>query len=559
MGPKIKSKFLGVACLVASAVLVAAFAPSIGTAQASTLRTHAASSSKRVKPNPAGMLDCNGYSGIQGLLKKTGACADPRGYEGGRFYDNGHYIGHDEPIVRFLSNRAGSGNHTTWTEKLPRDPAARPTVKTPGKDVTHWFELSVAPWFSMALCNSRSFPLTQPCTPNSDANAPSSTSPGGGSSFLEMQFYPPGYAPFVDGISCDNRHWCASLHINDLECDTNFNCNPNCTEPTNFAFIQHNGVPTGPPSPQRANLATATPNRQTLLMNPGDRLRIHIFDASIGGGKHALETRIADLTTGRGGYMVASAANGFMATNPGDCTGVPFNYEPEYNTAKPANVIPWAALQTNISTDYEIGHFIPCSTVTAPAPIDVGSGVTDTTWQHCTGPYEKAGRQSGLPGETPNDAFCYPEGDTHGSLGSPPDLVTGCLNFVSPGDTDFDGTPYWPDWPNSTTPNRHPSPFLQQEPRTQGALYRRVQFQTETPASEASCKPSGQGCAVPPPGAPGHFFPWFTLAKVHGTCVWEFGQMTNGNTFGRTKQYGKPALKWFFGNLEGPIMPRPHC
>jgi hypothetical protein len=559
MGPKIRSKLLGVACLVASAVLVAGFAPAMGMAQAASLTTHHASSSKRVKPNPVGMLDCNGYSRIQRLVKKTGACSDPRGYDEGRFYDNGHYIGHDEPIVRFLSNRPGSGNHTTWTETLPRDPAARPTVKTPGKDVTHWFELSVAPWFSMALCNSRSFPLTQPCTPNSDANAPSSTSPGGGSSFLEMQFYPPGYAPFVDNISCDNKHWCASLHINDLECDTNFNCNPGCEEPTNFAFIQHNGVPTGPPSPQRSNLATSTPNRQTLLMNPGDRLRIHIFDASIGGGKHALETRINDLTTGQSGFMIASAANGFMATNPGDCTGVPFNYEPEYNTAKPANVIPWAALQTNISTDFEIGHFIPCSTVTNPATIAVGSGVTDTTWQHCTGPYERAGHRAGLGGENPNDAFCFPEGDTHGGLGSAPNLVTGCTNVVSGGDTDFDGTPYWPDWPNASTPNRHPSPFLQQEPRTQGALYPRIQFQTETPASEASCKPTGQGCAVPPPGAPGHFFPYFTLAKVHGTCVWEFGQMTNGKTFGKTKQYGKPALDWFFGNLESPIMPRPHC
>ena len=201
-------------------------------------------------------------------LKTTGACSDPRGYDGGRFYDNGHYIGHDEPIVRFLSDRPGSGNSTTWTETLPRDPHAAPTVKTPGSDVTHWFELSIAPWFSMALCNSRSFPLTQPCTPNSDANAPSTTSPGGGSSFLEMQFYPPGFAPFVDSISCDNTHWCASLHINDLECDTNFVCNPNCIEPTNFAFIQRDGVPTGPPSPQLANLGERYAQQPDVVDEP---------------------------------------------------------------------------------------------------------------------------------------------------------------------------------------------------------------------------------------------------------------------------------------------------
>ena len=41
--------------------------------------------------------------------------------------------------------------------------------------------------------------------------------------------------------------------------------------------------------------------------------------------------------------------------------------------------------------------------------------------------------------------------------------------------------------------------------------------------------------------------------------MWEFGQMTNGNSFGKDKQYGKPALEWFFATLEGPIMPLPKC
>ncbi|HVG69240.1 MAG TPA: hypothetical protein VM785_13640, partial [Gaiellales bacterium] len=87
-------------------------------------------------------------------------------------------------------------------------------MSTPGKDVTHWFELSVAPWFSMALCNSHSYPLN-PCKPMSDSNAPhhppTFDQGGGGSSFLEVQFYAPGFAPFGDAISCDNQHWCASL------------------------------------------------------------------------------------------------------------------------------------------------------------------------------------------------------------------------------------------------------------------------------------------------------------------------------------------------------------
>ena len=121
----------------------------------------------------------------------------------------------------------------------------------------------------MALCNPRSYPLN-PCTPNSDSNAPQGQFTGGGSSFLEVQFYPPGEAPFFDNVSCDNTHWCASLHINDLECTFGFDsCNANCEEPTNFAFIQKNGVPTGPPSPQEATLADVHAEQPDAAHEPG--------------------------------------------------------------------------------------------------------------------------------------------------------------------------------------------------------------------------------------------------------------------------------------------------
>jgi len=194
-----------------------------------------------VSPNPIGELDCNGFSPIQQSLKPTMACTDPRSiYDdaGARFSDNGHYVGHDEPSIRFLSSKPGSGNDVTFTETLPRDPTDAPTVANPGSDITHWFELSVAPWFGMALCNPYSYPQSS-CKPESDTNAPHGGSQGGGSSFLEVQFYPPGMAPFFDSISCDNTHWCASLHINDLECSGQFHhCNTNCEEPTNFGFIQ---------------------------------------------------------------------------------------------------------------------------------------------------------------------------------------------------------------------------------------------------------------------------------------------------------------------------------
>jgi hypothetical protein len=516
-------------------------------------------------PASTGMLDCNGLSPVQQPVHRTAACSDPRGFENGRparFEDNGKYVGHDEPIIKFISSRHGSGNDVTWNEQLPRDPSQQPTVSTPVKDVTHWFELSVAPWFSMALCNSHSYPLN-PCTPMSDANAPhhppTFDQGGGGSSFLEVQFYAPGFGPFGDAISCDNRHWCASLHINDLECTPGFvHCNNACIEPTNFAFIQDNGVPTGPAGPQKANAATFTPNAHTLMMNPGDRLRVHIFNSRLPDGRHALKVDIVDLTTGRHGWMVASAANGFAQTRMSDCSGIPFNYQPEYDTAKPQNIIPWAALETNISTQFEIGHFEPCNQVQNPMPFSTGLSFTDTVWQDCKGPYEATAPPDGGDNPEQGDSPCYPKGFTHHGH-APPNQVSGCaLFFTQNGDLDFDGTSYWPDWPNRLTPGPFPSPFLQQQPTTGGKRYEQIQFQTNAPASEASCQPTGQGCAVPPPGGPGHFYPYWTQARVGGLCVWEFGQMPNGRSFGGTAQYGAPSA-YYFGNLEGPIMANPTC
>lgn len=528
---------------------------------------HARAATPGVAPNAIGELDCNGFSPIQQSVKPTMACTDPRSIENGagaRFEDNEHYIGHDEPSIRFLSTVPGSANDVTWTEQLPRDPAALPTVGTPGSDVTHWFELSVAPWFGMALCDPYSYPQAA-CKPESDRNAPRNPPTfnvgGGGSSFLEVQFYPPGFAPFADNISCDNSHWCASLHINDLECTLGFHhCNPNCIEPTNFAFIQKDGVPTGPASPQLSNLATVTPNGQTLLMNPGDHLRVHIFDSSLSGGGKALEVKVDDLTTGESGFMQASAANGFMATILGNCKGVPFNYEPEYNRALPQNIVPWAALLGGILTQYEIGHFTPCTSLSNESALDFGT-FTDPFWFTCNGPYEAtADDGSGALPEPPGgDAFCYPAGDTHSAFASDPNLVTGCVDFLAGGDTDFDGTPYWADWPTSTTPNTFPSTFLQDQPSSNGHAYANVQFETDAAASEATCGPATlSGCAVPAPGSPGAFYPYFTQAPVGGQCEWEFGQMANGNNFGGAAQYDGPS-DYFFGTLAGPIIPNPSC
>ena len=97
------------------------------------------------------------------------------------------------------------------------EPASPPTGS---KNGPVWdYQLYIANWFGMVLCDNQSYPEGRStCRPDSDSNI---QMPFGanhaGAAFLEMQFYPPGWPPFVSQISCDMTHWCASLHINSLQ------------------------------------------------------------------------------------------------------------------------------------------------------------------------------------------------------------------------------------------------------------------------------------------------------------------------------------------------------
>jgi hypothetical protein len=570
-GRGLKLRWLAVT-LIASAAAFATVAPAGASAANRSVRSGTV--------RAMGELDCNGDSPVQQAVRRTMACTDIRGFAGksnannwnSRFYDNGVYVGHDEPDMTFLSNQAGSGDNVEWTETLPRDPAGKPTDKSPGSDVAHWFELSLAPWYSMAMCDSNSYPQL-PCSAQSDSNAPkcfgpsgctSGSYPGAGSAFMEMQFYPPGFAPFADSISCDNSHWCGALTIDSLECTLGFaSCNTGCEEPINFGFIQTNGVPTGPPSPQEANLSTSTPNSHTLLMNPGDKITVRMFDAPVPGhsGTRAFEVVVKDLTTGKSGFMQASAANGFQNTSIADCSGTPYNFQPEYSTAAKQNITPWAALQTDISTEYETGHWESCSSLTDRGSNPLAPGITDTYWSTCHGPYEDSapgGDGSGQPEQS--DAFCYPAGDTHGALDTAPDTTTGCLdNFIQNGDLDFDGSPYWPEWPTGTAPTTtFPGSFVEQLPTTQGDQYARYFIQTDLALSESTCSTTHPVCAVPPPNAPGKFYPFWSRVTSSTGCTLEFGNVTSGagvNDFGRDAQYGTDLITTLgYPEFEGPVM-----
>jgi hypothetical protein len=471
--------------------------------------------------NPVGGLDCNGHSQIQKPLRPQDSCTDFRDEYGKRGYDNGYYIGHDEPSIGFISTVPHSGNNVQWEITLPQE---RPLPATQS------FENYITFWFSMALCDPNSGFVRGPCIPDSDENNPNTT----GSAFLEMQFYPPGNPPFITQISCDLTHWCASLHINSLENMDNGMLNPNCTETTNFAFIQRNGVPTGPPGPNTMTAASATPNSHTLLMNQGDVLRITIKD--VPGDVHGgVLTRIEDLTTGQSGFMIASAHNGYQTTDPNTCVGTDFSFHPEFDTAKFGNFASWAALQANVNFAMELGHFTP-----------------------------------GVNGDNDaDDAPCFP-GPT----------VAGCLDLAQGGDVDFDGSSYLFDWPDGTS-NNATSVGIQSvngggigplSPSGESGEYTQpfpiIQLETEVSASEQACQPNGVGCVVPPAGA--QFYPFYSLAQngssgnEGGNCTLLFGNFSgpNINNFGGDAEYSAPNLYWFFGQNSGgpqsnPCIPHP--
>jgi hypothetical protein len=289
-------------------------------------------------------------------------CVDPVKVVNGkrfRFEDNEHYIGHDEPSVKFISSTPGSGNTMTYLTRIPVDPRKSPT---PSGSVTNYGELSVAPWFGLPMCDPLSFPQGA-CIPDSDNNNPNAA----GSAFMELQLYPPGYTPFIDSMSCSKTQWCAALNIDSLACNASGACNNDCIEPVNFAYLQTNGVPAGPPSPQLTNLSTFTPNRNTLMINPGDVVVVTISDPPAG-----FTTKVADLTTHKTGWMTASAANGFMNTNIADCSGTPHTFHAEYSSAKQQNQVPWAALEGGVLMQQEIGHGEVCGSVTNKDPFSAG-------------------------------------------------------------------------------------------------------------------------------------------------------------------------------------------
>jgi len=268
-----------------------------------------------------------------------------------------------------------------------------------------------------------------------------------------------------------------------------------------------------------------------LVMNPGDRIRIHLHDTPDG-----FRADLNDLTTGQDGSMTASIANGFghILFTPGSttCQAAPYAFHPAYSTANTRGNV-WTAHTYNVAFSDEIGHFENCLALD-PNFNCASAGSQDPT----------------LDGD---DTNCVPGTDS--SLVN----IDGCFNP----DNDYDGQSYRLDWPGTNSvPGQdrklHPSPVMFTSPLIGGVLnYSTVAFETDLPRVEASdsqanppfCNTStGQNCVNPPNGA--QFYPFFSTRIDHGSCAWqEGGPFIPGtsNDFGgnSTREFG-PLLFTLF-------------
>jgi hypothetical protein len=439
------------------------------------------------------------------------------------------YVGHDEPSTLFYSDRPGSGNRMRYHLTLPTDP---PPTNPTARGRSYNFELHPAFWFGMAMCDTQSYPeLLSTCTPDSDSNIvdPAISPRHPGTAFMEMQFYPPGWAAWPAGNSCDATQWCAALNIDSLSNNpvTGQQLNAACAARTgveyvNFAFLTKNGKPQpgSPPNPVDSTLSTFTPSPSAdLFMASGDRLDVTLHDSN-----HGLVIVVDDLTSGQSGSMTTSAANGFgqvkFAPGGSTCKNLPYDFHPMYSTSSEKTRVPWAAHSYNVAFADEIGHFDFCSSVN-------GTGA-------CTG---KEGIPADREATDADDTGCFP------ASSSTLVQVSGCLGT----NTGFDGVPYQPVWPDGNT-TLHPTTIAFSSPRTGNGYsqpYARMAFEADLPRIEFSSgtcnRQSGAGCALIPTTddtQAAAFYPFFSIDQQ---CRWNLGNNIPGRTvdaFGGNAQYG---------------------
>ncbi len=210
------------------------------------------------------MMDCNGHSPKYHDVKVNlgGGCTDPGVTGAGRFEDNGVYVGHDEPSVKFISSAPGSGNNMTYVMRLARDPKGKPTVSPNGKTVSDYAELSPAPWFGLPICDPGSYPQN-PCKPDSDSNSGAINDPNARArrSWKSSSTARVSAVRRLAQLRCQRTGVPRSPSTASSPSSTSPVCNTACEEPTNFAFPRRDGAARAPGS-QLADVSTSRPMRR---------------------------------------------------------------------------------------------------------------------------------------------------------------------------------------------------------------------------------------------------------------------------------------------------------
>ena len=453
-------------------------------------------------------------------------------------FGEGVYVGHDEPSLQFYSKVHGSGNRAQYQLTLPVDPS-------PKKGRSFNFQLEPAFWFGMDLCDTNSYPnAVKTCTPDSDTNIkPLAKHPGG--AFLELQFYPPGWAPLPLGSSCDATRYCVAVASFSVAEDPIHGTllNDTCAAVTgieyaNYAFLTKSGHPHAPPNPIQSTAATFTPDPTTdLFMNAGDKALVTFHDTA-----HGLRMDVTDGTTGDHGSMTMSASNGFgmvkYKPNPStECSNIPYDFHPMYDTSSFAGSVTWTS-PANVSFTDEIGHFDYCTAVT-PDPNNAPFGMcASPAKEGVAGDRETAEGPPTATNPNADDDFCFSAAE---STLVP---ISGCQGT----NTGFDGVPYQPLWPDGSSTRA--GSFFFSSPLTgedYNKQYAQIAFAADLPLIEniQGCDVfTGNSCSIIPrtdDGKTAAFYPYFSIGSKNGACQWTFGTDVRGftvNDFGKNAQYG---------------------
>src|SRR5579859_4211791 len=216
-----------------------------------------------------------------------------------------------------------------------------------------------------------------------------------------------GYVPQFEGFGCTATQYCAAMTIDSrtLNQNTNTENNTDCNqyilggpEPINWAYVTRSGTSQAPANPlftgtfSNPNFSAVNPDpSKDLMMNPGDRVVIHMHDTTAG-----FRTDLFDLTTNTAGSMTASTANGFghilYQPTSSTCHAEPYAFHPEYSTGNPRGNT-WSAHTYNVAMSDEIGHFENCLKL-------------DTQF-NCVHP----GKQDSSLDEDDGNNFCVPGSD----------------------------------------------------------------------------------------------------------------------------------------------------